>query len=156
VITDLTIETRPAGSGAICKAIIATIGDWFGLPASNAEYEALAETGPAFVALADGAPVGLLLPKRHFESTLEVYFLGVDRARHRQGVGRALMGHAEAVARAEGRRFVTLKTRGPSKSYEPYERTRRFYEALGYAPLEEFLTLWDAENPALLMAKAVG
>lgn len=149
------IEERPAGSGAICQAILATIGDWFGMPASNAEYEHLAEIGPAVVALAGGAPVGLMLLKRHFDTTLEVYFLGVQIDRHRQGCGRALMAHAEAIAREEGRPFVLVKTQGPSANYEPYERTRRFYEALGYAALEELDVGWGPENPTLLMAKAI-
>ena len=152
----ITIEERSAGSGAICRDILATIGDWFGLPASNAAYENLAETGPAVVALDAGMPVGLMMLKRHFDTALEIYFIGVMRDRHRQGVGRALMDHAETAARAEGRRFLTVKTQGPSAGYEPYERTRRFYQALGYAPLEEFTEIWDAQNPALLMVKAVG
>ncbi len=151
----LILETRPAGSGAICKALLATIGDWFGVPASNAEYAGLAETGPAVVALEAGRPVGLMLLKRHFDTALEVYFIGVERSRHRHGVGRALMTHAEQVARAEGRRFVQVKTQGPSAGYEPYARTRRFYEALGYAALEELDIGWGPENPALLMAKAI-
>src|SRR5579863_9479384 len=150
------IEERPSGSGAICRSILATIGDWFGMPASNAAYEALAETGPAVVAFEADEPVGLMLLKRHFATTLEVYFLGVDRARHRQGAGRALMTYAEEVARAEGRRFVMVKTQGPSANYEPYERTRRFYEALGYAALEELDVGWGPENPTLIMVKAVG
>jgi GNAT superfamily N-acetyltransferase len=151
-----TIEMRPAGSGAICHAILATIPDWFGMPASNAEYEALAETGPAVIALEGGTPVGLMLLKRHFATTLEVYFLGVDASRHRRGAGRALMDHAEAIARAEGRRFVEVKTQGPSAEYEPYERTRRFYEALDYAAVEELDVGWGPENPTLIMVKAVG
>lgn len=151
----ITIEERSAGSGAICHDILATIGDWFGLPASNAEYERLAETGPAVVALEGGAPVGLMMLKRHFDTALEIYFIGVMRGRHRQGVGRALMDHAEAVARAEGRRFLTVKTQGPSAGYEPYERTRRFYQALGYVALEELDIGWGPENPTLLMVKAV-
>ena len=151
----LRISEREFGSGAICRAILATIGDWFGMPASNAEYERLAETGPAVIAVQDGAAVGLMLLKRHFATTLEVYFIGVERGRHRQGAGRALMTHAEALARAEGRRFVMVKTQGPSANYEPYERTRRFYEALGYAALEELDIGWGPENPTLIMAKAV-
>jgi GNAT superfamily N-acetyltransferase len=153
----IEIELRPTGSGAICRSILATIGDWFGMPKSNAEYDALAETSPAILALDDtGAAIGLMLLKRHFATTLEVYFLGVDRARHRQGAGRALMNRAEAVARAEGRRFVMVKTQGPSANYEPYERTRRFYEAVGYAALEELDVGWGPENPTLIMAKAIG
>jgi GNAT superfamily N-acetyltransferase len=151
----LSIAHRPAGSGTTCRAILTTIGDWFGMPASNAEYEHLAETGPAIVALDGGAPVGLMLLKRHFATTLEVYFLGVRSDRHRHGCGRALMAHAEAVAGDEGRPFVMVKTQGPSANYEPYERTRRFYEALGYAALEELDLGWGPENPTLLMAKAI-
>jgi GNAT superfamily N-acetyltransferase len=151
------IELRAAGSGAICRSILAGIPEWFAMPASNAEYEQLAETGPALVAVdVAGAAVGLMLLKRHFTATLEVYFLGVDRARHRQGAGRALMAHAETTARAEGRRFVMVKTQGPSANYEPYERTRRFYEAVGYAALEELDVGWGPENPTLLMVKAIG
>ena len=153
----LRITERPAGSGAICRSILATIGDWFGMPESNAAYEALAESGPAIVAADEtGAPVGLMLLRRHFATTLEVYFLGVRRDRHRQGAGRALMTYAEEIARAEGRRFVQVKTQGPSANYEPYERTRRFYEALGYAALEELDVGWGPENPTLIMVKAVG
>lgn len=152
-----TLELRPSGSGAICRSILATIEPWFGLPASNAEYEQLAESGPAVVARDEtGVAIGLMILQRHFDTALEVYFLGVDSSRHRQGAGRALMAYAEEVARTEGRRFVTLKTRGPSAPYEPYERTRRFYEALGYAALEERTDIWGPENPTLIMAKAVG
>src|SRR6516164_8032682 len=75
-----TIDERPSGSGAHCRAILATIGDWFGMPASNAEYEALAEAGPAVLALDGHHVVGLMLLKRHFATTLEVYFIGVDRS----------------------------------------------------------------------------
>ena len=152
----LALEERASGSGAHCRAILATIGDWFGMPASNAEYERLAETGPAVLARDEaGAVVGLMLLKRHFASTLEVYFIGVERRRHRQGAGRALMDHAEAVARTEGRRFVMVKTQGPSANYEPYERTRRFYGALGYLALEELDVGWGPENPTLLLVKAI-
>jgi GNAT superfamily N-acetyltransferase len=152
----IVIEERPGGSGAACRAILASIPEWFGVAASNAEYEQLAQTGSATLAIDEaGAAVGLMLLKRHFAATLEVYFLAIDHDHHRHGAGRALMGHAEATARAEGRRFVMVKTQGPSANYEPYERTRRFYEALGYAALEELDVGWGPQNPALLMVMAV-
>jgi GNAT superfamily N-acetyltransferase len=151
----ISIELHPAGSGAICRAILAELPEWFGLPASNAEYEQLAETGPAVVALDGDGPVGLMLLKDHFGETMEIYFLAVRRDRHRGGAGRALVEHAEATAAAAGAHFLSVKTRGPSKPYEPYERTRRFYQAMGFVALEEFAELWDPENPALFMAKTV-
>lgn len=151
----ITIEHRRAGSGAICRSILAELPEWFGLPQSNAAYEQVAETGPAIIALEDGEPVGLMVLKDHFGETLEIYLLAVRRARHRAGVGRALVEHAEATAAAAGARLLQVKTRGPSKPYEPYERTRRFYSAMGFAAVEEFAELWDPENPALLMAKPI-
>ena len=42
------IVRRPAG--AECASILATLPDWFGLPASNAAYAEAAEQGPSWVA----------------------------------------------------------------------------------------------------------
>jgi N-acetylglutamate synthase-like GNAT family acetyltransferase len=150
-----SIELRPAGSGAICRSILTELPHWFGLPASNAEYEQLAETGPAWVALDDHDAIGLMVLKPHFEDTLEIELLAVRPALHRRGGGRALVTRAEALAVERGARFLTVKTRGPSAPDEPYSRTRAFYRAMGFAALEEFTEIWGPENPALLMAKSV-
>jgi GNAT superfamily N-acetyltransferase len=96
-----------------------------------------------------------MLLKPHFADTIEIDLLAVRLARHRSGVGRALMAAAEAHARSRGVRFLTVKTLGPSEAYEPYERTRAFYRAMGFAALEEFTEIWGPENPTLLMAKAL-
>ncbi|HXQ09565.1 MAG TPA: GNAT family N-acetyltransferase [Caulobacteraceae bacterium] len=153
----MTIEIRlaPSGSGDLCQSILAELPEWFGIPESNAEYEHLAETGPAWVASLAGQDIGLMVLKPHFSDTLEIELLAVRAARHRGGAGRALVEQAVALARAEGRRFLTVKTRGPSAPYEPYERTRAFYQAMGFAALEEFTEIWGPENPALLMARPV-
>jgi hypothetical protein len=45
-----------------------------------------------------------------------------------------------------------VKTLGPSRPSEGYERTRRFYEARGFVALEEIHGLWEG-NPCLLMVK---
>jgi len=149
----LRISEREFGAGAICRSILDQLPEWFGIPQSNADYARLAEAGPAWLAIDDGEAVGVMLLKPHFETTVEIYLLAVVPTRHRAGVGRALVAQAEAIARQRGARFLTVKTRGPSKPYEPYERTRAFYQALGFIALEEFAELWDPENPALFMAK---
>jgi ribosomal protein S18 acetylase RimI-like enzyme len=74
---------------------------------------------------------------------------------HRRGIGKALLGHAEGVLAAEGVEFLQVKTLAPSKPDEGYDRTRAFYRANGFRALEEFPDLWDSENPALQMIKAV-
>ncbi len=74
---------------------------------------------------------------------------------HRQGIGRALLRHAEAALATDGVEFLQVKTLAPSKPDEGYDKTRAFYLAYGFRPLEEFRDLWDAENPALQMIKAI-
>jgi GNAT superfamily N-acetyltransferase len=74
---------------------------------------------------------------------------------HRQGVGRALLGYAETVLAADGVEFLQVKTLAPSKPHDGYDKTRAFYLAYGFRPLEEFRNLWDAENPALQMIKVI-
>jgi len=151
----LRISERDFGAGAICRSILEQLPEWFGIPESNTDYARLADEGPAWLAVEDGEVVGLMLLKPHFGTAVEVYLLAVVPARHRRGVGRALIGAGEAQAAARGARFLTVKTRGPSLPYEPYERTRAFYEAVGFVPVEEFTEIWGPENPALLMVKAV-
>ena len=63
--------------------------------------------------------------------------------------------HAEDVLRSQGVRFLQVKTLSPRRACEHYDRTREFYLAMGYVPLEEFPLLWDERNPALQLVKAL-
>jgi GNAT superfamily N-acetyltransferase len=64
------------------------------------------------------------------EPSCEIAALVVDESRRGQGVGRALMAHAEAWARSRGLTIVMLRSR--------VERTQAhaFYERLGYELLK--------------------
>jgi ribosomal protein S18 acetylase RimI-like enzyme len=100
----------------------------------RALLEALDEPRPGtelFVAELDGAPAGCLLMW-----TLEDYFsqrwhahvsvIAVSRPAEGQGVGRALMAHAESWARARGHATLTLSV------FEGNRRAQRLYERTGY------------------------
>jgi GNAT superfamily N-acetyltransferase len=72
---------------------------------------------------------------------------------HRRGIGRALVEAAESYARGLGVEYMQVKTLAASRPDEEYARTRTFYEALGFRPLEEFPRIWDADNPCLVLVK---
>lgn len=150
----LTITRRPAS--ADCAAILAGLPEWFGLPESNVEYAANAGREPTWVAEEDGAVLGVMTLVDQGQSAIDIHLLAVRREAHRRGVGQALVRQALAEARALGKRYLTVKTRGPSLPYEPYERTRAFYLAVGFEPLEEFTTIWGPENPCLIMIMPTG
>ena len=137
--------------------LLRSLPEWFGIEHSIQEYVDDARTLPTYVVRDpdSGAVVGILLVRRHFPAAAEVHLMAVDRSRHRRGVGRALVEQAEADLRADGVRFLQVKTLSESRSNEHYGRTRRFYLALGFVPLEEFPTLWDPGNPALMLVKAL-
>ena len=77
---------------------------------------------------------GLLLLKRHSAASAEIYWLGADPDHHRQGIGRALIGAVERQLRKEKIRFLFVMTLYPGDPYEPYRRTRLFYERMGFEP----------------------
>ena len=100
---------------------------------------------------------GFLCVKQHTRHAAEVYVMGVRREHHRRGIGRALVAEAESWCRAQGVRYLQVKTLGPSRP-DPggYDDTRAFYEAVGFVPLEELHGLWDEGNPTLILVKDVG
>ena len=78
--------------------------------------------------------------------------MGVPPRWHRRGVGGAMIRFVEEELRGDGCEFLQVKTLGPSRPDEHYELTRRFYEAQGFRPPEEFADLWPG-NPCLLLVK---
>ena len=81
--------------------------------------------------------------------------LAVDRDRHREGAGRALVAWTEAWCRERRVRWLHVKTRGPSTPDEGYERTRHFYLAMGFETLFETLDLWGPRDAALILVKTI-
>jgi GNAT superfamily N-acetyltransferase len=152
---DLQIRIQGSDSGDICRNILQTLPAWFGVPESVEDYVATANRSTTVIATLDGDDVGLLTFVSHNPYAAEVYVMAVRPEHHRRGIGRELLRRAEEILASEGVEFLQVKTRGPSKPDEGYEKTRAFYFAYGFRPLEELPDLWDAENPALIMVKVV-
>ena len=62
------------------------------------------------------------------ESTWDLYWIVVDPASHRQGIGRQLLTAAEGSVASRGGRRIVVET----SSRDDYAPTRAFYERLGY------------------------
>jgi ribosomal protein S18 acetylase RimI-like enzyme len=151
----ISLEADPRRKRQLQEQITARLPEWFGQRAANLAYAAQAERLPGYVATVDGAPKGLLLLKTHSEISAEILWLGVDRECHRSGIGRALVEAACDASQADGARLLFVRTLHPRVAYEPYQRTRRFYEAVGFRyVLEE---AWpDPDNPIALYLRSLG
>ena len=126
---------------------------WFSAEQALADYEREINDLPTFVARSGVSVIGFVTLKQHFPRSGEMYVMGVMAEQHRQGIGRRLLVRAEDWLRSQGVEYVHVKTLGPSRPDEGYERARAFYGALGYCPPEELRTLWDESNPALVLVK---
>ncbi len=144
-----------SSKGAVCAEILASLPDWFGIPESNAAYKRDVEFLPMFVAEEDGRAQGFIALKRHTPHAFEIHVLGVRPELHRKGLGRALVAHAESLVRDSGARFLTVKTLSESRPDPGYAKTRAFYDAMGFMPIEEFATLWNPDNPAVMLLKVL-
>ena len=152
---DAQIRKQEVGTGETCRTILETLPDWFGIPASVEDYVATAERSPSFIASRRGDDIGFLTLVRHSLYAAEVYVMGVRPEFHRRRIGWQLLSLAEQQLVADGVEYLQVKTLAPSRPDDGYEKTRAFYFAYGFRPLEEFPDLWDAENPALQMIKVV-
>jgi len=143
------------------ERLLRSLPEWFGIESSIVDYVASAAKLPTYLAWPAGgqdAPraehdaVGALLAARHFPAAAEIYLMAVDRAVHRQGVGRAMVEALESDLAGDRVRLLQVKTLGPSDPDAGYRKTRLFYQAMGFEPLEEITGLWPG-NPSLIMVK---
>jgi ribosomal protein S18 acetylase RimI-like enzyme len=125
-------ESDAAQRRRIVEDLTRRLPQWFGRPEANRNYAEQAENNEAWVARASGRPFGLLQLKRHGPGSAEIYWLGVAPEYHRRGAGRALVAAAERRLKEQGTRFLFVSTLHPDVDYEPYRRTRAFYEALRF------------------------
>jgi GNAT superfamily N-acetyltransferase len=148
------IEPILESRGKICRDILNELPDWFGIPESVEEYVSFAERAEVLGAISDGFVAGFIILRNTSDAAVEIYIMAIRPSLHRMGLGTALINAASERARALGHRYLTVKTVGPSRPNAAYEATRRFYQAAGFEPIEEFEDLWD-ENPCLLMLKPI-
>ena len=145
----------PEEKSNICNDILRALPDWFGIEASIVDYANQVQAMPFFAAFDRGKPIGFAALKIHSAFTAEVYVMGVLEEYHRQGVGKTLIDSCEKYCSKSLIEFLTVKTLDKSRASTRYEKTRLFYRALGFKPLEVFPLLWDENNPCLFMAKCI-
>jgi len=72
-------------------------------------------------------------------------WIAVSGDHHRLGIGRRLIEYAQADLRAAGISVLEVDTLGESVEYEPYDRTRAFYRAIGFEDLKSVML----DNPGM-------
>ena len=136
----------PAEKQRITRLVLEALPEWFEVPETREAYIRESKSLPLFAAFDAEKPVGFLCLKETGKATVELHVMGVLKAYHRQGVGKELFRAAREAAVQGGYSFLQVKTVQMGK-YEDYDRTNRFYLALGFQEFEVFPMLWDELNP---------
>jgi coenzyme F420-0:L-glutamate ligase/coenzyme F420-1:gamma-L-glutamate ligase len=150
-VTIVEVET-PEERSQLAETVLRALPEWFGIEEATRTY---IDDVAALTTFAAGGGAAFLSLKQHGPRAAEIHVMGVHPDRHRDGLGRQLVRAAEAWCAENGIEYLQVKTVADTNPSEHYARTRLFYEAVGFVPLEVFPDLWDVRNPALLLVKKV-
>jgi GNAT superfamily N-acetyltransferase len=139
----------------VADRVLRALPRWFGLEGPRRVYVEEAAAYPTSIATVGGADVGFLTLRRRTEAAVEISAMGILPEHHRHGLGSALVEAAAVRAAREGARLIQVKTLGPSHPSEGYAATRKFYEAMGFLPLEETDAFWGPANPCLILVRTL-
>jgi len=139
----------------ICKAILNALPNWFGVPESIVGYIDSVKGKPFYKVIDEDKAVGFVSIKIHSPHTAEIHVMGILEKYHRKGIGRHLVQTCEAYCRTHHIEFLTVKTLDESNPDVHYQKTRLFYESMGFKALEVFPLFWDEQNPCLFLAKYI-
>jgi GNAT superfamily N-acetyltransferase len=147
---------RPLGpaDASACDAIIAALPEWFGDEQGIRDCAEAVRTQDGLIAHDGDEVVGFLTWTRD-DGVAEITWMATRPDRRRSGAGRLLIDALVARSVDDGVRELHVKTLSEREPYPPYEQTRAFYRAMGFAAVQE-LDIWGPENPAVLFVRPLG
>jgi GNAT superfamily N-acetyltransferase len=151
----VAIRRLMAADAPACDEVVRSLPYHFGDPDGQRECAEAVRSSAGLVAVRDGRVIGFLTVVHHFATTSEITGMAVHADHRDQGVGRSLIRRLTGQLRAEGRRLLLVLTQS-SLEEEPgvadgYNRTRAFYQVVGFIPARELPDLWP-NSKALLLA----
>lgn len=134
-----------------CRKVLQALPEWFALESYIESYVVDTERYETFGAYdSNRALVGFVTLKSHNQFTNEIHVMAVLPEHHGRGVGSMLVSCAEQRSREQGFELLEVKTLGPSRSDQNFDKTRTFYLKCGFLPVEELQGVWP-DNPCLIM-----
>jgi len=115
-----------------CVEIAKRLSDWF-------DNEDLIKIRKAIYSLPvyvydDGKILGFVCIKEKSNKVIELEYFAVDIDNHHKGIGTKIIKYVENKLAKD--KIIVVKTLDDSSDYEPYARTRAFYEKNGFLKID--------------------
>lgn len=127
---DISLRDATSQDAPAMTALIASLPEWF----TPDEVETVRQVvgPPGVVALNDhGQLVGFVAWEQR-QTEWEICWIAVARDLHRAGIGKRMLDWMLERARAAAVPRIRVQTVAHTTDYEPYARTRAFYETCGF------------------------
>ena len=151
----IKIQYPATNCGQVCENILRALPDWFGIESSLIQYVKDADIMPTMLAQDENDFIGFITIKKHFRESADIHCMGILPKYHRKGIGKFLIKELEKYLKDEGVKLLQVKTLSADRDCSAYAKTRAFYKAVGFIPLEVFPNWWDDANPCLLLVKKI-
>ena len=151
----LTQIICPQSKSEITETILRSLPDWFGIEEAIQDYVKDVKDTVFFIYSHQDKSIGFISLKKHFQSSYEVYVMGVKEDYLNKGIGTKLLKAAELYLLKNNVQFLQVKTLSEARPDKYYDKTRNFYLKNSFIPLEEFPRLWDESNPCLQLIKTL-
>ena len=147
----IVLAESPNQKTEAAACILRALPDWFGNIQARESYIEQSAALPVLIAYDRQQPIGFLALQETSPFACEICVMGVFPAYQRHGIGTALVQQAIAYCKKQSYALLHVKTLDSSCSDAGYARTRAFYRAQGFLPLQCLPEYWDQDNPCLLM-----
>lgn len=134
-----------------CLNIARSLDDWFD-DSDLVDIEEHLRSLPVHVAV-DSGVVGYVCMDESLPEAVEIKDMAVAAGRQRRGIGAALIKYVEN--QYSNKKMIVVKTLDESREYEPYARTRSFYEKNGFVKVDVINPYpgWSDSCPCAIYAK---
>jgi ribosomal protein S18 acetylase RimI-like enzyme len=143
------------GKAPIARSVLEGLPEWFGIRQAREKYIEKADQLPMTAVSVGGEIIGFLSVENKTHVSSEIHVLGIRRDWHRRGVGKFLFRATEIALGHSGIRYLIVKTLSDKQSNAHYGVTRKFYESVGFDPIDELPELWGPGAPCLVMLKVL-
>ena len=138
----------------IARDILLDLAEWFENETANENYIEKSSKMPFIGGFIGDKPLAFIVMNKTSDETCEIFVMGVLKNYHRNHIGRNLFEKSIEILKKYNYEFVQVKTLKEGVD-DGYDKTNKFYQALGFRKFEVIEEIWSEDNPCQIYVKSI-